>query len=315
MKKSGSLWGDSPDIEAQGHAGSLGRSKAILRRMRRSTARFWIVPLIIGLLWQTGQAQTSGGNRPATGGLDAAASSMSPEEYGLAIAEEADRRDIGFGDFTAELIMILRNRHGQESNRYIRSRTLEVEGDGDKTLSIFDRPRDVKGTALLSFSHKEGADDQWLYLPALKRVKRISSNNKSGPFMGSEFAYEDITSQEVEKYTYSYLREETIEGLDCFVIERYPVDPKSGYTRQVAWLDKDEYRDRKIEFYDRKDDLLKTLIYSGYQQYLERYWRADVMYMVNHQTGKSTRLVWSDYKFGNGLTDRDFDRNSLKRVR
>jgi len=98
-----------------------------------------------------------------------------PEEKGLAIAREADRRDSGFGDFTADLNMTLRNKHGQESVREIRIRTLEVEGDGDKSLSIFDTPMDVKGTAFLTFSHKQGDDDQWLYLPALKRVKRISA--------------------------------------------------------------------------------------------------------------------------------------------
>ena len=134
--------------------------------------------------------------------LPLAAGAESPEEKGLAIAREADRRDTGFGDSTANLLMVLRNRHGQESVRNIRVRTLEVEGDGDKSLSIFDNPKDVKGTAFLTFGHKVGDDDQWLYLPALKRVKRISSRNKSGSFMGSEFAYEDISSPEVEKYTY-----------------------------------------------------------------------------------------------------------------
>ena len=117
------------------------------------------------------------------------ATAETPEEKGLAIAQEADRRDTGFDDFTANLLMVLRNRHGQESVRKIRIRTLEVEGDGDKGLSLFDNPRDVKGTAFLTFSHKVGDDDQWLYLPALKRVKRISARNKSGSFMGSEFAY------------------------------------------------------------------------------------------------------------------------------
>ena len=96
-----------------------------------------------------------------------------PEEKGLAIAKEADRRDEGFGDSTSNMLMILKNRHGQESIRKIRTRTLEVKGDGDKSLSIFDNPRDVKGTAFLTFSHKKGDDDQWLYLPALKRVKRL----------------------------------------------------------------------------------------------------------------------------------------------
>jgi predicted RND superfamily exporter protein len=238
-----------------------------------------------------------------------------PEERGLEIAIEADRRDAGFGDSQAMLTMILTNRHGEQSTRGLRNRTLEVVDDGDKTLVIFDDPRDVKGTAFLSYSHKEGSDDQWLYLPALKRVKRIASNNKSGPFVGSEFAYEDISSQEVEKYTYKYLRDETVDGVEYFVIERYPVDPKSGYTRQVGWIDQAEYRAHKIDFYDRKDSLLKTLTYHGYQQYLDQYWRPDEMRMVNHQTGKGTTLAWNDYEFQTGQTDRDFDQNALKRAR
>jgi predicted RND superfamily exporter protein len=234
---------------------------------------------------------------------------------GLEIATEADRRDTGFGDQEAGLTMILRNRHGEESTRAMRSRTMEVEGDGDMSLVIFDSPGDVKGTAFLSHTHKEGSDDQWLYLPALKRVKRIASSNQSGPFVGSEFAYEDISSQEIEKYTYKFLREEDLDGTACFVIERDPVDPKSGYTRQVVWFDQEHYRVWKIDFYDRGDELLKTLTVSGYNQYLEQYWRADNWKMVNHQTGKSTELIWSDYQFGNDYSDRDFNRNALSKVR
>ena len=245
----------------------------------------------------------------------AAEKSDDPVAYGLAIAVESDKRDQGFGDFTADLTMILKNRHGETSERYIRSKTLEIIGDGDKTLSIFDKPRDVKGTAFLSFSHKEGADEQWLYLPALKRVKKISSNNKSGPFMGSEFAFEDLSSQEVEKYTYKYLGDDLLDGINCFMLERDPVDPKSGYTVQIVWIDKEEYRPLKVDYYDRKSSLLKTLTLSNYKQYLDKYWRASEMNMVNHQTGKSTRLEWKNYKFATGLTSRDFDKNSLKRAR
>ena len=243
------------------------------------------------------------------------AGAETPEARGLAIATEADRRDKGFGDSSATMKMILRNRQGDESTREVRVRTLEVDGDGDKSLSIFDSPADVKGTAFLTFSHILKPDDQWLYLPALKRVKRISSKNKSGPFMGSEFAYEDISSDEVEKYTYKYLRNETLDGTETFVIERYPVDRHSGYTRQVIWFDKDEYRPQKIDYYDRKDDHLKTLTFHEYHQYLDKFWRAMRFEMVNHQTGKSTRLTWSDYRFQTGLTERDFNRNNLDRVR
>jgi len=262
------------------------------RRMIQST----VAAVVVGLLPFTLVAETA-------------------EEKGLAIAVEADKRDEGFGDSTANMTMVLKNKQGDTSTRYIRIKTLEVIGDGDKSMSIFDEPADVKGTAFLTFSHAIKPDEQWLYLPALKRVKRINSKNKSGPFMGSEFAYEDIASQEVEKYTYKYLRDETLNGIDCFVIERYPAYEHSGYTRQVGWVNKAEYRAEKIVFYDRKNTLLKTLTYDGYQQYLDKFWRADQMHMENHQTGKSTTLTWNDYQFRTGLEDSDFNKNSLKRAK
>jgi outer membrane lipoprotein-sorting protein len=240
---------------------------------------------------------------------------QTPEEKGLAVAIEADRRDQGFGNYTADLLMALKNRHGEESSRYIEYCVLEVEDDGDKILIVFDRPPDVKGTAVLNYSHKIGDDEQWIYLPALKRVKRISVANKSGSFVGSEFAYEDIVSQEVEKYTYHWLRDEVYDGQLCFIIERYPVYANSGYKRQVVWIDQSEYRTLKVDYYDRKNELLKTLTFKGYKQYLDKYWRSDEMIMINHQTGKSTILIWNNYQFGAGLKDSDFNRNSLKRAR
>lgn len=237
------------------------------------------------------------------------------EEKGLAIAVEADKRDVGFVDSTANMKMVLRNRSGKESVRNVRVKTLEVTGDGDKSLSIFDEPADVKGTASLTWSHSQKPDEQWLYLPALKRVKRISSKNKSGPFMGSEFAFEDIGSQEVDKYTYKYLRDETLEGSDTFVLERYPTDKNSGYTKQVAWIEKERYIALKVEYYDRKGALLKTLNASGFEQFLDKHWRPTQMDMVNHQSGKSTTLRFENYAFKTGLSDRDFAKNALKKLR
>ncbi len=168
---------------------------------------------------------------------------------------------------------------------------------------------------MLTFTHGLKPDDQWIYLPALRRVKRIHSRNKSGPFMGSEFAYEDLGSQEVEKYSYTYLKEEPCGQWECFVIERRPEYEYSGYTRQLVWLDKQEYRVVKTDYYDRKDALLKTLEFKGYQEYIGHYWRPDEMFMQNHQTGKNTLLKWSNYQFRTGLTDRDFNPNTLNRVR
>lgn len=246
-------------------------------------------------------------------GTDTATESSA--DRGLAIAREADRRDLGFSDSTADLTMLLNLSDSQTITRSMRQMILEVAGDGDKSILVFDRPRDLKGTAILTFTHKVGSDDQWLYLPALKRVKRISSADKSGPFMGSEFAYEDLASQEVEKYSYRYLGEQDIAAEPCFEVERTPVDPKSGYTRQVAWYDQSEYRLRRIDYYDRKGELLKTMMLTGYRQYLQKYWRPDTMHMSNHQSGKSTVLQFGNYQFRVGLADKDFNRNALSRMR
>jgi len=237
------------------------------------------------------------------------------EQKGLDISLEAKKRDIGWKDSTADMLMVLRNKQGQESTREIKIKSLEVLKDGDKSLTIFNKPRDVKGTAFLSFSHPVESDEQWLFLPALKRVKRISSRNKSGPFMGSEFAFEDLSSFEVEKYTYKYLGVEEVNGLTNFKVEQIPVDENSGYTRRIVWIDTIEYRAHKIDFYDRKNSLLKTLTFTGYKQYLAKHWRADKQAMLNHQNGKSTELKWSNYAFKTGLTDSDFNKNSLKRAR
>ncbi|WP_028300771.1 outer membrane lipoprotein-sorting protein [Oceanospirillum beijerinckii] len=247
--------------------------------------------------------------------LSPLALAQSVEDKGRSIMEEYERRDTGWQDMQAEMQMILRNAQGQESIREIRMKSLEQENDGDKSLTIFDEPRDVKGTAFLSFSHINKPDDQWLYLPALGRVKRISSRNKSGPFMGSEFSYEDMGSFEIDKYTYKYLTEEACGKLTCYVVESYPVEKTSGYTRRISWVDTTEYRMQKLDFYDRKNERLKTLNFTGYQQYVGQYWRADKMEMQNHQNGKSTVLAWKDYRFKQGLDERDFNKNALKRAR
>lgn len=233
---------------------------------------------------------------------------------GLDIAMEADRRDKGFGDTTADLTMLLFTREGEQVRRTMRQQVLEVADDGDKSILVFDRPRDLKGTAILTFTRKVGTDDQWLYLPALDRVKRISSSDKSGPFMGSEFAYEDLASHEIEKFNYRYLGDEDL-GLPAFKVERIPVDPKSGYSRQVAWYDKEHYRVLRIDYYDRKDTLLKTMELTDYQLYLEQYWRPDILLMTNHQTGKRTAMQFSNFRFRTGLGERDFSREALARSR
>lgn len=234
---------------------------------------------------------------------------------GLEIAKTMRERDRGFGDFTADMEMALIDTAGKETLRRLRVRTLEVTDDGDKSLAIFDAPADVKGTAFLSHTHIQQADDQWLYLPSLKRVKRIAPANKTAPFMGSEFSYEDLASPEVEKYTYKYVGEGAADRQPSYLLERYPLDKNSGYSRQLVWVDQERYVALKIEYYDRKGAKRKTLVSHGFKQYLNRNWRPAEMQMENHQSGKRSILRWSNYQFRQNLSAQDFHPSSLTRMR
>ncbi len=247
----------------------------------------------------------------------AADENTSAEQKGYEIAARNDRADRGFGDARVDLIMVLRNKAGKEASRSLSISTLEIEDEnvGNKSITVFATPADIKGTALLSHAKILEPDDQWLYLPALKRIKRISSVNKSGPFVGSEFAFEDFASQELNKFSYLYLREEACGDLVCDVVERTPLYEYSGYKRQVFWVDQQDFQVRKVEFYDRRGDLLKTLTLTDYRQYDGGYWRPHRLAMVNDRTGKETDLIYSDFVFGTGLTDKDFVKGKLNQLR
>jgi len=236
-------------------------------------------------------------------------------ERGLEIARQMKERDRGFGNSTATLKMVLIDAGGGEALRELRTKALEGRDDGDKLLAIFEAPADVRGTVFLSHTHAERADDQWLYLPALKRVKRIAPASKSSPFMGSEFSYEDLASVEVEKYTYAYRGDELYEDEARFLLERVPVDAESGYSRQRVWVDKARYVPLKIEYFDRRGEKVKTLALRDYRQYLGRYWRAHEARMENHQSGKRTILRWDDIRFRQGLGEQDFLPASMARAR
>jgi len=248
--------------------------------------------------------------------LGTAGAAYAAGDKGFDIAARSDRTDLGFSDSEVELQMVLRNAAGQESTRSLRIATLEKpdESVGDKSLVVFDTPRDIEGTALLSHAKILDADDQWLYLPALKRVKRISSSNKSGPFVGSEFAFEDFTAIELNKFDYTWVGEEPCGDLTCDVLERTPRYENSGYTKQVSWIDQTDFQLRKVEFYDRRGDLLKVLELNDYRSY-EGIWRAHRLSMSNVQTNKQTDLLYGDYTFGTGLAENDFVKGRLSRLR
>jgi len=235
------------------------------------------------------------------------------DDKGRALAQKSKDNDKGYESEEVELEMILTNKQGQVSTRYMISQTLEVATDGDKSMIEFNSPKDVKGTKTLTFTHRKGDDDQWLFLPSINRVKRISSSNKSGPFVGSEFSFEDLTSFEVEKYTHKFVEETTLNGEKMVVVEQVPLYSGSGYSKRLVYMNRDkDYRFEKIEYFDRKGAELKTLVYKNQKQYLGKHWRPNELEMTNHQNGKKTSLKFANHKFKTGLTEQDFNQSSLR---
>lgn len=236
---------------------------------------------------------------------------QSPEQKGLQIARDVDAANEGFKGEFAEMEMVLINAHGDKTTRKLTNESVETVGDGDRSVSTFLWPADVKGTRMLTWSHKTGDDDQWLYLPSLKRVKRIASQNKSGAFMGSEFSYEDLGSQEVEEFKYKFLEDTTYEKRPCWKLERIPVSTRSGYSKEITWMDKEYMNPVRIEYYDRKGELLKIGVFSKYVKY-GKYWRANRIDMENVQTKKRSELTWTARELNKSFDEARFSADSLE---
>ncbi|MCB0393221.1 MAG: outer membrane lipoprotein-sorting protein, partial [Bdellovibrionales bacterium] len=226
------------------------------------------------------------------------------EDKGLKIAQDTESANNGFIGDEADMEMTLIDAHERSIVRRMSSKSKEVNNDGDKSIITFQWPADVKGTKMLTWSHKKSDDDQWLYLPALKRVKRISSSSKNGSFMGSEFSYEDLGSQEVEKYSHKWLKDDKVGERTVWVLERVPVDKDSGYSKLITYMDQEYMNPLKIEYFDRKGELLKTAIFSNYKKY-GKVWRANRIDMSNHQTNKKSSIVWNDRKMGTSYSEND----------
>ena len=247
-------------------------------------------------------------------------SAQNNEEKGLEIIKKSIALDNGFIDSTVEGQMVLKDKSGNESVRKFKNLIFEELDDtlGDKSIIVFTEPRDVKGTSLLTHAKIEPQDDdQWLYLPALKRVKRISSSNRTGKFVSSEFSYEDLSTDEPEDYTFRWIEDGpclTETSLTCHLIEATPKNKKSGYSKRLIYVDTDEFLYQSVKFYNRRGDLEKELHFKGYQKYLDKFWRADILEMTNLQTGKSTVITWKNYQFQTNLSLNDFKPEKLAKM-
>lgn len=183
----------------------------------------------------------------------------------------------------------------------------------------FVEPADVKGTGVLTIEHSGGDDDVWIYLPALKKSRRIASSEKSSSFMGTEFSYADILSPKVDDYTHKVLRSEQFNGIDCYVVESIPVSAKvedeTGYSKKISWIRKDNFIENKVEYYDKAKNILKTMVTDLITEIDKDHhkWFPLKKEVTNHQTNRKTIMEMSDIKVNTGAKDDQFSTKYLER--
>lgn len=232
-------------------------------------------------------------------------------ESSLEVAKKTFETISGYGSSRSRTTMKLQNAQGDENIRKMEIRKYEG-ARGDKSLIVFLYPDDIKGTKLLSYEQIGDDDKQWLYMPELKRVKRISSRNRSGSFMASEFSYEDIAAQHYRNYTYEGKAQDvSINGKHYLKVTRVPVDRNSGYSRQIIYIEPDTYLAKFGEYYDKQDRLLKKVSFLHYKKIAGIY-RIRTIKMENVQNRKVSILIWDEDEIDAGLRENAFSKRALK---
>ena len=231
---------------------------------------------------------------------------------GLEIIEKVYNRPTG-NDVQSELTMILINSRGDRRERVIKQYFKDYGGEEKKTL-FFISPADVRNTSFMNWSYEDEDrdDDQWIYLPALKRVKRISSDIKNDHFMGSDFTYDDLGSRHPSKDLHTLLREETQDGEKIYVVESVPKEEDSIYSRTITWVIQDKWIGLKKEFYDRDGELLKLLTVKKCEK-IGDYWILTGIEMHNVQKNHTTRMELKNVRIDKGVSDDMFTERMMRR--
>ena len=193
--------------------------------------------------------------------LSIAAAEIPGEPTGHEIAINVDEREDG-DDQISEATWTLTNKAGKTRKRHTLRYWKDYEGKeglSSKSFIYFEFPPDVKDTTFLNWSQEdyEADDDQWIYLPALRKVRRIASGDKENSFMGSDLIYDDMGDREVEEDTFTLLRVEHDNGTKMYVVQAVAKQENYIYSKRLAWVNAETWTIPKIEYYDRKGRLLK----------------------------------------------------------
>lgn len=238
---------------------------------------------------------------------------------GEQIAKNINARNDGVSQ-SRNMQMILTDKRGKERIRETVSYR-KYFGDEKRTVIHYLTPRNVKKTAFLTYDYPDAKkdDDQWLYLPAMRKVRRISASDRGDYFLGTDFTYEDIKKESkvtLEDYTRKTLREEDLNGNPVYVIEAIPVNDEVaeelGYGKVIQWVDKNIWMTRKSEFYDTRGKPLKTTLFKDIKQ-VDTIWTAHQLEVDNHKTGHKTVFIFSDIVYDKEVRDDFFTQRAIRR--
>lgn len=235
-----------------------------------------------------------------------------PELTGRQIMEKVENRPEG-DDQKARARLILINHRGKQKERSMLTFS-KTYGADEKSLIFFVSPASIRGTGFLTWEYDDAArsDDRWLYLPALRRSRRITSGEKNDYFLGTDFTYEDLGSGSLDDNTYRLLREENLEDRQCWVVEAIPRKEEDLYSRKISWIWKDALMGLKVDYYDRSGSLMKTLWMEDIRKQ-DGFWTAFKMRMENFEKKHKTLLVFDEVRYNLGLTDSLFQVTTLER--
>lgn len=241
----------------------------------------------------------------------------SAEPTGLEIMQQVDARDDG-DDLIQHMKQRLIDRRGNVREREMVSFRKDY-GRDSKSITYFLAPSNVRDTALLTWDYDGIAkdDDQWLYLPALKKVRRISSSDRGDYFMGTDFTFEDIKqTPELEDYNWKLIGSESLQAQEVWVVEGEPktddLKKNLGYSNTRYYIRKDILLNSRVDYWDRKGKELKHLVSEEIEQ-IDGVWTATRATMTNVQSNHRTEISFSEHQYNTGLSDRTFSERMLKR--
>jgi outer membrane lipoprotein-sorting protein len=223
------------------------------------------------------------------------------------------------GDSTTDVTFRLRNAAGQERIRLTSGPSQLIAGTTDnRRLITFEAPADIKGTKTLLIEHSTGDDDIWIYLPAMKKVRRLVASNKRDSFVGTDFSYGDVIGHKVADWLHQFIKEDKVDGKECYVVESIPksreIQEISGYSKRISWIEKDSWVAVHVDIYDTTGALLKKITVEDVREVdpVGHKWQPMKQTSANVQTGHSTILEFKNFKTNVGISDSVFTPRSLE---